>query len=474
MSALPTLLAHPSLADLPLHERLVRALRTAILEGHLLLHSRLPASRALAEDLGVSRSTVELAYSRLEAEGYLQRRMGAGTFVALAAQPQPKRAGVAAAGLSLRGQRILDAGLCRDPVGVLETFGSGQGDPRVFPRDIWGSLMQRHWKRQAPRLMSYGDPQGLPELRAAIASYLVQSRGLVCAPEQVLILTSSQQGIQLIAQLLIDAGDRVWLEEPGYLGARSAMLSAGAVVHPVPVDGEGIALAASHPAPRLIYTTPSHQYPLGMVMSLPRRMALLAEAERHNAWILEDDYDGEFQYSAHPLPALQGLDQQGRVIYVGTFSKSLFGSLRLAYLVLPSALVEPFAQARAAFDGHSNQLLQAVTADFIQEGHFAAYLRQVRPLYRSRRDLLWSELARHCPELTPLRADSGLQCAALLPRGGESRWTSSGNALGLGLRPLSGCYLGAESQEGWLLGYAAVGNARLLELCRLLGEVMAR
>ena len=201
---------------------------------------------------------------------------------------------------------------------------------------------------------------------------------------------------------------------------------------------------------------------------------MLAEAERHNAWILEDDYDGEFQYSPHPLPALQGLDQQGRVIYVGTFSKSLFGSLRLAYLVLPSALVEPFAQARAAFDGHSNQLLQAVTADFIQEGHFAAYLRQVRPLYRSRRDLLWSELARHCPALTPLRADSGLQCAALLPRGGESRWTSSGNALGLGLRPLSGCYLGAERQEGWLLGYAAVGNARLLELCRLLGEVMAR
>ncbi|MGY3865238.1 MocR-like pyridoxine biosynthesis transcription factor PdxR [Aeromonas bivalvium] len=483
MPALPTLFADLQQGDLPLHEQLVRALRTAILAGQLPQHSRLPASRALARDLALSRSTVELAYARLEAEGYLVRKVGAGSFVAIAPRQTPPRAAPlrAARALSRRGEAMQASGSCREEVNPGPNFGAGQADALAFPGELWGKLLQQRWRREGERLMRYGDPQGLPALREAIAGYLMQSRGVNCDPEQILILTSSQQGIQLAAQLLTDPGDCVWLEEPGYPGARSAMVSAGAKVHPVPVDEEGLNPVGSLPAPRLIYCTPSHQYPLGMAMSLQRRMTLLAEAARHNAWIIEDDYDGEFQYDQRPLPALQGLDSQGRVLYVGTFSKVLFGSLRLAYLVLPHALMTPFCQARAAVDGHSNQLLQGVTADFIQGGHFAAHLRQMRPLYRSRRDLLVETLASQCPTLTPIHTGAGLQLCALLPPGEEARWTAPANRQGLGLRPLSDFYLTppdaappCSRHEGWLLGYGALDNASLRQLCRALGRLMAQ
>ncbi|WP_198314660.1 PLP-dependent aminotransferase family protein [Chitinibacter sp. GC72] len=275
-------------------------------------------------------------------------------------------------------------------------------------------------------------------------------------------LSSSQQAIQLTAQLLIDAGDTVWLEDPGYLGARNAMASAGAAICPIPVDAEGMQIdeytATKYPTPKLIYTTPSHQYPLGMAMSLTRRMALLEQAAAMKAWIIEDDYDGEFQYEQRPLPSLQGLDTQGRVIYMGTFSKVLFGSLRLAYLVLPPELVTPFTLARTAFDGHSNQLMQAVTADFINGGHFASHLRQMRTLYKSRRDLLIAQLAEHCPQLTPVNTSGGLQFAVWCPAGCEAEWTAAGIAQGLPMRPLSKFYLGEPQGEGFLMGYSSLGN----------------
>ncbi|MGY3859067.1 MocR-like pyridoxine biosynthesis transcription factor PdxR [Aeromonas intestinalis] len=472
MTVLPTLFAHHRHGDLPLHEQLVRTLREAILAGHLPQHSRLPASRLLASDLGISRSTVELAYGRLESEGYLVRRVGAGSFVALAAVRPAPRPPQSAAGLSRRGQEMAAGSACPEVPEVGSSFASSQPDPRLFPQALWGRLMQQQWRKHAGDWMNYGEPQGLPELRAAISSYLVQSRGVVCEADQILILTSSQQGIMLATQLLIDAGECVWVEDPGYPGARTAMESAGARIHPVPVDEEGMNPIGEHPRPRLIYCTPAHQYPLGVPMSLTRRMALLAEAERQGAWVLEDDYDGEYQYDQRPLPALQGLDGQGRVIYVGTFSKVLFGSLRLAYLVLPRPLMEAFSRARAAIDGHSNQLQQAVTADFIRAGHFAAHLRQSRLVYQSRRDLLLRELAEHCPTLTPIHSGAGLQCAVLLPAGGEARWTDAANALGLGVRPLGQFHLGAPSREGWLLGFGCLDNQTLRRLCRRLGELM--
>ena len=371
---------------------------------------------------------------------------------------------------SVTGQEMAQGGACHEVPEVGSSFASSQPDPRLFPQALWGRLMQQQWRQGASDWMNYGDPQGLGELRAAISSYLVQSRGVVCEPEQILILTSSQQGILLATQLLIDAGDTVWVEDPGYPGARTAMESAGARIHPVPVDEEGLNPAGEHPSPRLIYCTPAHQYPLGVPMSLPRRMALLAEAERRGAWILEDDYDGEYQYDQRPLPALQGLDGQGRVLYVGTFSKVLFGSLRLAYLVLPRPLMEAFSRARAAVDGHSNQLQQA--ADFIRAGHFATHLRQSRLVYQSRRDLLLAELAEHCPQLTPIHSGAGLQCAVLLPAGGEARWTEAANTRGLGLRPLHQYHLAPPTREGWLLGFGCLDNQTLRQLCRQLGALM--
>ncbi|MNC20207.1 HTH-type transcriptional regulatory protein GabR [compost metagenome] len=400
------------------------------------------------------------------------RKVGAGSFVALAAVRPAPRPPQSAAGLSRRGQEMAQGGACHEVPEVGNSFASSQPDPRLFPQALWGRLMQQQWRQGASDWMNYGDPQGLATLRAAISSYLVQSRGVVCEPEQILILTSSQQGILLATQLLIDAGDTVWVEDPGYPGARTALESAGARIHPVPVDEEGLNPAGEHPSPRLIYCTPAHQYPLGVPMSLPRRMALLAEAERRGAWILEDDYDGEYQYDQRPLPALQGLDGQGRVLYVGTFSKVLFGSLRLAYLVLPRPLMEAFSRARAAVDGHSNQLQQAVTADFIRAGHFATHLRQSRLVYQSRRDLLLAELAEHCPRLTPVHSGAGLQCAVLLPAGGEARWTEAANARGLGLRPLRQYHLAPPTREGWLLGFGCLDNQTLRQLCRQLGALM--
>ena len=460
MSALPTLFAAESQPDLPLHEQLTRAVRRAILEGHLLRNSRLPATRALALDLGVSRSTVELAFSRLEAEGYLRRQVGVGSFVAIAAQPNKATVRKTAAGLSQRGQMMVDAGTCRDTKLPLQAFTAGQPDPGAFPRELWGKLTQQRWKKDAQSLMRYGEPQGLAELREAIAAYLAQRRGVDCDAGQILVLTSSQQALQLIAQLLIDPADTVWLEEPGYLGARNAMLSAGAKIIPVPVDHDGMNtdISSCLSPPKLIYTTPSHQYPLGVTMSLTRRMALLAQAAQHSAWIIEDDYDSEFSYDQRPLPALQGLDQQGRVIYVGTFSKVLFPALRIAYMVLPPDLMPAFINARSAFDGHTPQLSQAVTADFMTQGHFATHIRQMRLLYRSRRDLLLECLQPLAEHIQPINVNGGLQFAVELTAGKESAWTAAGIAQGLTLRPLSQFYLGESKKEGWLLGYAALSN----------------
>ncbi|QZA77783.1 PLP-dependent aminotransferase family protein [Deefgea tanakiae] len=472
MPALPILFAAESQPDLPLHEQLTRTLRRAILAGHLPLDSRLPATRVLAQDLQISRSTVELAFSRLEAEGYLRRQVGVGSFVAIAAQPKKPRPRKTAAGLSQRGQLIVEAGACRDAALPFAAFTAGQPDPAAFPRELWGKMTQQRWKKDGERLMRYGDSQGLPELREAIAGYLAQSRGVVCDAAQILVLTSSQQALQLIAQLLIDPNDTVWLEEPGYLGARNAMLSAGAKVIPVPVDDEGMNTDISRDlsAPKLIYTTPSHQYPLGVTMSLPRRMALLEQANQHNTWIIEDDYDSEFSYDQRPLPALQGLDQHGRVIYVGTFSKVLFPSLRIAYVVLPPDLMKPFVNARAAFDGHTPQLAQAVTADFMHQGHFAAHIRQMRLLYRSRRDLLLACLQPLSQLIQPVNVNGGLQFAVEIAQHKEATWTAAGLAKGLALRPLSQFYFDDVKKTGWLLGYASLSNTQISAAVNTLKE----
>lgn len=461
-----------------LRERLCAALRDAMRNGTLSQGTRLPATRVLALDLALSRVTVEAAYAQLEAEGYVERRTGHGSFVAVQASTAPvaaKRRSKAAplvpqAVLSQRGQGMVDTGGCMEPL-QLQAFAAGSPDLRAFPHALWRQLTGKRLRREPEALMRYGDPQGRVDLREAIAQYLVSSRGVRCSAAQVLVLTSSQQALQLLATLLLDPGDRVWLEDPGYRGARTAFAASGAQLVPLPVDAQGLVPDFSLPAPRLMYLTPSHQYPTGGTLSLQRRMALVDYAQRQGCWIVEDDYDSEFLYDGRPTPSLQGLDNGGRVVYIGTFSKTLFPSLRIAYAVLPEALVQPLVTARSVYDGHVAQLAQAVTADFMAHGHFAAHLRLMRQLYRSRRDLLLDLIARKLPWAQPLNSTGGLQISVTLPPGSEATLTRQAAERGIATPSLSALHSRPGTVDGWLLGFAALqpgeiedGVARLAQL----------
>jgi GntR family transcriptional regulator/MocR family aminotransferase len=294
-------------------------------------------------------------------------------------------------------------------------FEVGFPDPRHFPRATFARLAAHTLRGASPSHFYYGDPRGLRELREAIASYLASSRGVRCSAEELLIVHGSQQALELIGRVLLDPGDRVWLEEPGYHGARYAVLSSGAEVVPAPLDGEGLdldAMRASAP-PRLIAVTPSNQFPTGVTTSMARRLALLECARAHDAWIVEDDYDSEFRYRGAPIPALQGLDQDGRVLYVGTFSKTLTPALRQGYVVLPPALVDAFVRARAVVDHSPSPLLQAILASFLDAGHYGRHLARVRRIYRGRQAFLAECLAARGWRTWP--ADGGLHLVLELP-----------------------------------------------------------
>jgi GntR family transcriptional regulator / MocR family aminotransferase len=277
--------------------------------------------------------------------------------------------------------------------------------------------------------------------------------------------------LQLMALMLIDEGDAVWMEDPGYAGARTAFVSAGAQLVDMPIDGQGAVLDPTRPTPRLIYLTPSHQFPTGHTMSLERRLAFIAYAQRTGAWLIEDDYDSEFQYDGHAMPALQGLDHSDRVLYVGSFTKTLFPSVRLAYTVLPAGLVDAMVVARSIHDGHPAQLMQAVATDFINQGHFAAHLRLIRQLYHSRRDALVGALQQHLPWAPPLTCSSGLQLSVGLPPGSEARLTAQATALGIATPSLSQTYWSAPKVDGWRLGFAALPPERIVEGVKLLGKL---
>ena len=359
----------------PLHRQVYHDVREAILARRFTSGMRLPSSRELAAELGVSRNTIVSAFEQLLAEGYVEARTGAGTHVAFALPAEllggtppplePPSNGIPrAAALSRRGTLLARTPMsCSPGEDKPRAFQVGMPAVDAFPFRTWRQLMSRRW-RQLPRsLLCYGDPAGYAPLREAVADYLRASRAVRCRTEQVIIVAGSQQALELCATVLLDPGDAAWIENPGYPGARGALLGGGARLVPVPVDEEGIDVAAGTaacPDARLAYVTPSHQYPLGVVMSLSRRLALLKWAEQAGAWVVEDDYDSEFRYRARPLAALQGLDRHGRVIYVGTFSKVLFPSLRLGYLVVPPDLVEPFVAASVHAAHHAPTFSQCV------------------------------------------------------------------------------------------------------------------
>ncbi len=478
-TAVPILATPLDEADgVPLYQQLYDRLRGAILGGSLLPGTRLPSTRRLGADLGIARNTVLNAYEQLHAEGYLDGEVGSGTYVSRAlpehllhAPPSlPRKIGPAGKrpALSRRGMVLASApGIAGGP-GQEGPFRQGRPALDAFPFDVWTRLIGRRWRSRPACLLGYGDPAGYRPLREAIAAYLGTSRGVRCGPDQVVIVAGSQMALDLSARVLLDPGDTAWVEDPGYLGARGALLGAGIRLVPVPVDAEGLDVAAGvarDSGVRLAYVTPSFQYPLGVTMSIARRLALLEWAARAGAWILEDDYDSEYRYADRPLAALQGLDPHGRVIYLGTFSKVLFPSLRLGYLVVPPDLVDAFVRARALMDAHAPTLPQAVVADFNREGHFARHLRRMRSLYAERQEVLVQAAARDLGGLlTVLPAKAGMHLLGWLPEGVKDRTASErAEAAGVVAHPLSEFALGPAPRPGLLLGYTALTPRQIRE-----------
>lgn len=480
--ALLTLLERDSLLAGTLSTRLYRAIRAAILDSTLKAGDRLPSTRTLAADLSISRSTAEAAYAQLEDEGYLTRGVGSGSYVSVdaAARRRARKSrphGPASPELSKRGTQIAQMGGCVD-ARVVRAFSAGMPALESFPAETWQKLLARHARHDRVQWMMYGDQQGLPALREAIAQYLSLSRGVSCDASQVIVLTSSQQALGLIATMMLDDGDPVWLEDPGYRGAQTVFAGAGARIVPVPVDAEGLRVDEGlrlQPRARLAYVTPSHQYPLGVTLGLPRRLQLIEWARQSNAWIVEDDYDSEFHYDSRPVSAIHGLDQHERVLYVGTFSKVLFPGLRLAYLVVPKNMVPAFVMARSQVDGHASPLMQAVLADFMRDGHFMAHVRRMRELYRARRDIFIEETERHLRgRLVPVAAQGGLQTSCLLAdqRLSDQRLAGIAADAGIDLPRLSRLYLGTDKRNGFVMGYSALTPAEIREGIRSLEKIL--
>jgi len=463
----------------PLHRQIHEGLRRAILDGLLRPGQRVPSTRALALELDVSRLPVLTAYDQLLHEGYLDGRIGSGTFVSAAVPddllrpPAPPDATT-----PLSGARRAS----RPPPRVRDEGGLGpfrMSLPALdqFPHAAWARLVARHAHALTHADMAYGDPAGLVPLRLAIAEHLRAARAVRCEAEQVLIVSGSQAALRLAAAVLLGRGDGVAVEEPGSPLARAALVAGGAEVVPVPVDEEGMSVASLQRRDgrvRAAYVTPSHQYPLGTSMTAARRFALLDWAARRGAWLLEDDYDSEYRYVSRPLGALQGMDAHERVVYIGTFSKVLFPAIRVGYLVVPPSLWQRFVDAREAFDLFSPTLYQLALAEFLREGHFARHLRRSRGVYMARRDALLTGLARHCRDrLTVHNADAGLHLAVLLSGGlddGDVVRRLAGR--GLTATALSTCYAGAARRSGLLLGFGGSTERRLLEATRVLAEVL--
>jgi len=474
----------------PLHRQLYEGIRDAVLTGRLSAGARLPSTRALAADLDISRNTVAGAFDQLLAEGYIEGRPGAGTFVArelpdelLRVSPAvrgPSRTRMPAPRLSARGRM-----LAATPVAPAAREGAAPcafrpGIPALdeFPRDLWSRIAARQYRQSRFDIFSYGNPAGHPPLRRAIAEYLRAARGVNCSWEQVIVTSGSQQALDLAARVLLDPGETAWVEDPGYFGARGAWTAAGIRCVPVAVDAEGLSITQGEqlaPQARMTYVSPSHQYPLGVTMSLARRMALLAWARRHEAWIAEDDYDSEFRYAGRPLAALQGLDTAGRVIYIGTFSKVLFPALRLGYMVVPSGAVDAFAGARALADRHPPGPSQALVAEFISAGHFARHIRRMRTLYAERQSALLAAAQREWRGLMEVEpADAGMHLMAWLPRMSNDRDVSNrAAAAGIVAPPLSAyCHHAGVAPPALLLGYAALNVRKIQESVRRFAAAM--
>ena len=461
----------------PLYKQLYERLRGAILTGQLERGTRLPSTRTLASELGVARMTTALAYEQLVLEGYLESRVGQGTVVArslpatlLGAEIDGKREEQTDEGQtapihlakSLRPLKDIPW-LSRGEGQTGGTFSGGEPGLELFPYEVWARLIARRARQSVRAFAHYQPPAGYFPLREAIAAQIGVTRGVRCTPEHIIITAGSQGALDLAVRTLLNPGEAAWLENPGYFGARGALIAAGARLVPVPVDEQGLVVEIGRKrceSARLVATTPSHQFPTGVTMSLARRMILLDWARQAEAWILEDDYDSEYRFSGRPLEALQGLDHDGRVLYIGTFSKVLFPALRLGYLVAPPELIEPLLLMRRSLDMHLPMLEQMALCDFLHEGHYARHLRHMRHHYQKLRDLLQRELQAHLGGLLEVQASEvGMHLVGWLPPGKDDRRAASLAAqVGIQVLPISAYSLEPLPRGGLVFGYAGTNE----------------
>lgn len=463
-----------SIAERPPQETLTSwlhgQLRVAIVEGRLRPGTRLPASREFARQYGLSRGTVVSVFERLQSEGYICCRVGSGTRVNAMAATASMAAPTAAPPEYVR--RVASeyarpkAWMGLGGAAAVRPFGMRDPALAAFPAELWGRIAARRARRFRSWLGADEDGRGYGPLREAIAEYLGSSRGVRCSAGQIVVVSGVQQGLDLLARLLLKPGDGVWMEDPGYFGATIAFGNAGAELIPVPLDGQGLSVAAGRKSRRHArgaYVTPAHQFPLGMTMPLARRMALLEWAADAGAFVIEDDYDSEYRFEGQPIPAMQGLDRNSNVIFVGSFQKLLFPALRIGYVVLPPSLVDLFVAFRRRADFHSAGLDQAVLCDFIAEGHFSRHLRRMRDLYGSRLAALIEGGRRHLKgalEISEVRA--GLYTAAHLRNGMSSREAEmAARAHGVEAIAVDRYTLAAPDPKAVLLGFAAFDEAAI-------------
>ena len=459
-------------AGKPLTAQLYEQLRRAITGGRLLPGDLLVPSRQLADELGVSRHTVTTAYGRLVAEGYAEGRAGGGSVVASASPAAPKRAGPAAALVPSPQFAGWSPYFRPPPYGCRFDLRPGLPDPALFPAAQW---RRRVAAAIAAENTSYGDPAGKIRLRRAIAGWVARSRSVAATEDTVVITCGAQHAIDLVARVLLEPGDCVAVEDPGYTPAVRLFGALGARVVGVPVDDQGLVVDLLPPAARIVYVTPSHQFPLGMTMSMSRRRALLRWAERHDAAVIEDDYDTEFRYVDRPLEPLQALDADGRVVYVGSFSKNFSPSVRLGFAVAPQPLAEPIAALRQLIDWHPPLAMQTALAGFIDDGLLDKHIRRSRRVYAERHHILTEalsgSLAGHLKARSP---HAGLHVAALLREGlCEQEVLRAAARHGIVTSGLRDCFHTGPAQSGLLIGFGTVSSTGLQAALRTLGRVLA-
>jgi GntR family transcriptional regulator/MocR family aminotransferase len=466
-STLAVNLRGPS-SGVPLYRWLYEQLRTSILDGRLRPGARLPATRDFAEAYKLSRTTIITAFEQLKSEGYVEGRIGSGTYVSKVLPEQLLEVGSLRQEARLRHRRIALSAYARRlqplrwrPAQPVRAFRPNQAALDLFPTTLWAQVAARRLRRVSARLLAGGETLGYRPLREAVAEYLNTSRGVKCTADQVLIVSGAQEGLDRTARLLLNPGDPAWMEEPGYPGAAAVLRAAGAKTCGVPVDAEGLDLERGlrrWPRPKLVYVTPAHQFPLGVTMSLRRRLALLEWARKAGVLIFEDDYDSEYRYSGRPVPALQGLDRAGVVIFGGSFSAVMFPAMRLGYLVVPPEMVDVFASAQSVSTHHPPLLGQAVLRDFITEGHFARHIRRMREVYAERLGVLLKAARERLHGLVEIsNVEAGLQTIGWLREGVLAEdVTAAAAKKNVEVIPLRRYAFGRARGNGIVLGFAAV------------------